>query len=205
MQSSTNDRAIWEARVTTELHHDRRGDVRHPERDATSTSAAILRGGGFCVEVDGLSRTRPGSRPRRDHAPATPCRCAVAPGELLGIVGRSGAGKTTLLEAIAGVAAPTSGSVRFDGVDLYANLRTFRSVIGYVPQDDIIHVDLPLEHTLRYAAWLRLPSSTTAAETRRRGSRRDRRRRPHRACCGPGRLPERRAAQARQHCCRAPH
>jgi energy-coupling factor transporter ATP-binding protein EcfA2 len=37
-------------------------------------------------------------------------------------------------------------------------------VIGYVPQDDIIHTDLPLRHTLRYAARLRLPSSTTAAE-----------------------------------------
>jgi len=39
---------------------------------------------------------------------------------------------------------------------------TFRSVLGYVPQDDIIHADLPLERTLRYAARLRLPSSTTA-------------------------------------------
>ena len=52
----------------------------------------------------------------------------------------------------------------FDGIDLHANLRKFRGVIGYVPQDDIIHADLPLRHTLRYAARLRLPSSTTAAE-----------------------------------------
>ena len=37
-------------------------------------------------------------------------------------------------------------------------------MLGYVPQDDIIHADLPLERTLRYAARLRLPSSTTAAE-----------------------------------------
>ena len=51
--------------------------------------------------------------------------------------------------------------MRFDGVDLHANLRKFRGVIGYVPQDDIIHADLPLQHTLRYAARLRLPSSTT--------------------------------------------
>ncbi len=33
-----------------------------------------------------------------------------------------------------------------------------------MPQDDIIHADLPLQHTLRYAARLRLPSSTTPAE-----------------------------------------
>ena len=89
---------------------------------------------------------------------------AVAAGELVAIVGVSGAGKTTLLEAIAGVTPTTSGSVRFDGIVLRANLRKFRGVIGYVPQDDIIHADLPLQRTLRYAARLRLPSSVTAAE-----------------------------------------
>ena len=88
----------------------------------------------------------------------------LSAGELVAIVGPSGAGKTTLLETIAGIAPATSGSVRFDGVDVHANLGTFRSVLGYVPQDDIIHADLPLERTLRYAARLRLPSSTTAAE-----------------------------------------
>jgi energy-coupling factor transporter ATP-binding protein EcfA2 len=33
-----------------------------------------------------------------------------------------------------------------------------------VPQDDIIHADLPLERTLRYAARLRLPSPTSSAD-----------------------------------------
>ena len=100
---------------------------------------------------------------------------------------------------------PPPGSVRFDGVDVHANLRTFRGVIGYVPQDDIIHADLPLERTLRYAARLRLPSSTTRGRDRRRGPRRDRRRRPDRARRRPGRRAERRAAQARQHRGRAAH
>jgi ABC-type multidrug transport system ATPase subunit len=88
---------------------------------------------------------------------------AVAAGELVAIIGPSGAGKTMVLEAIAGVAPIASGSVRFDGIDLRANSRKFRGAIGYVPQDDIIHADLPLQHTLRYAARLRLPSSTNAA------------------------------------------
>ena len=69
----------------------------------------------------------------------------LSAGELVAIVGPSGAGKTTLLEAVAGIVPATSGSVRFDGVDVYANLGTFRSVLGYVPQDDIIHADLPLD------------------------------------------------------------
>ena len=145
------------------------------DRQATSTPgasatspAASVRARGFCVEVDGLSR-RVRVRGRGETRSCEGVSFAVAAGELVGIVGPSGAGKTMALEAIAGVAAPTSGSVRFDGIDLYANLRKFRGVIGYVPQDDIIHADLPLQHTLRYAARLRLPSSTTAAELDRRG------------------------------------
>jgi len=88
----------------------------------------------------------------------------LSPGELVAIVGPSGAGKTTLLETIAGLAPATAGSVRFDGIDVHANVGSFRSVLGYVPQDDIIHADLPLERTLRYAARLRLPSTASAAE-----------------------------------------
>ena len=118
---------------------------------------------GVRIEVDRLARqVRLRSRDQLmllDGASFT-----VLAGELVAIVGPSGAGKTTLLEAVAGIAPATSGSVRFDGVDVYGNLSTFRSVLGYVPQDDIIHADLPLERTLRYAARLRLPSSTTAAE-----------------------------------------
>ena len=89
---------------------------------------------------------------------------SVGRGELVAIVGGSGAGKTTLLEAMAGVTPATSGCVFFDGADVYANLGAFRTVLGYAPQDDIIHVDLPLEHTLRYAARLRLPPSATAED-----------------------------------------
>jgi ABC-type multidrug transport system ATPase subunit len=89
---------------------------------------------------------------------------AVRPGELVAIVGGSGAGKTTLLEALAGVRPADEGGVWFDGVELYRNLDAFRSLLGYVPQEDIIHAELPLERTLRYAARLRLPASVPDPE-----------------------------------------
>ena len=43
---------------------------------------------------------------------------AIERGELLALIGPNGAGKTTLLNAIAGVQAPTSGRIRFNGVPI---------------------------------------------------------------------------------------
>jgi len=83
-------------------------------------------------------------------------------GELVAIIGGSGAGKTTLLESLAGIRRPDRGSVRLDGTDVTATAA--RQRIGCVPQDDIIHLDLPLRRTITYAARLRLAAATSRAE-----------------------------------------
>jgi ABC-type multidrug transport system ATPase subunit len=85
---------------------------------------------------------------------------SVAAGELVALVGGSGAGKTTLLETMAGLRPPSAGAVLHDGA---AVAHGAGARIGFVPQDDIIHRDLPLRRTLRYAAGLRLPAGTDAA------------------------------------------
>ena len=130
--------------------------------DATATFAVSVSPRGVRIDVDGLSRrVRDGKRGERTLLDAV--SFTISPGELVAIVGPSGAGKTSLLEAVAGIAPATSGSVRFNGIDVHANPGAFRSVLGYVPQDDIIHADLPVASTLRYAARLRLPSSARSA------------------------------------------
>ena len=91
---------------------------------------------------------------------------SIQPGELVALVGGSGAGKTTLLEILAGVRAPSAGQVMHDGVRVDAGA-TPGSGIGYVPQDDIIHVEMPLRRTLQYAARLRLPAGTSAEQADR--------------------------------------
>jgi ABC-type multidrug transport system ATPase subunit len=91
---------------------------------------------------------------------------SIEPGELVAIAGGSGAGKTTLLEILAGLQPPSGGEVRHGGVLRGARVGA-ESRIGYVPQDDIIHLEMPLRRTLRYAARLRLPAGTSAADADR--------------------------------------
>ncbi|HEY7269319.1 MAG TPA: ATP-binding cassette domain-containing protein [Dehalococcoidia bacterium] len=93
---------------------------------------------------------------------------SIIPGEFVALVGGSGAGKTSLLHALNGFSPADGGRVLFDGVDLYPNLGMFRSAIGYLPQDDIIHPQLTVERTLVYAARLRLPGDLSKTELAQR-------------------------------------
>ncbi|MCX4403122.1 MULTISPECIES: ATP-binding cassette domain-containing protein [unclassified Streptomyces] len=81
----------------------------------------------------------------------------LAPGRLTVIAGSSGAGKTILLQTLAGLRAPTEGTVLHDGTQPGSPGPEF----GFVPQEDIIHRELPLRRTLVYAAGLRMPPGTT--------------------------------------------
>jgi ABC-type multidrug transport system ATPase subunit/ABC-type transport system involved in multi-copper enzyme maturation permease subunit len=133
-------------------------DSRTDVEPASGAVGVVSRdGGGVEIAARDLQRTVKGDRQILNGVSLT-----VHPRELVAVVGGSGAGKTTLLEALAGVQPADGGEVQFDGVDLYRNLAGFRRLLGYVPQDDIIHADLPLERTVRYAAELRLSGLSTA-------------------------------------------
>lgn len=92
---------------------------------------------------------------------------AVEPGQFLGVIGPSGAGKSTLLDAMCGLRPADSGAVFIDGVSLYEHPGVLREEFGYVPQDDIVPLELPVEQALDFSAQLRLPRMTPAEERRR--------------------------------------
>ncbi|MDP9066959.1 MAG: ATP-binding cassette domain-containing protein [Actinomycetota bacterium] len=114
--------------------------------------------GGICLDAYRLTRTAAGRRILSDVS------LRIHPGEIVAVVGGSGAGKSTLVETLAGVNPPDRGRVLLGRTDLYDNLESVRPWVGYVPQEDIIHMDLPLERTLRYAAALRMPPASSEGE-----------------------------------------
>ncbi len=93
---------------------------------------------------------------------------SVKPQEFVAVVGGSGAGKSTLVNALCGFKPATEGAVLLNGVDLYSNFDAYRNEMGYVPQDDIIHLDLPVSKALDYAARLRMPADTSRYEREQR-------------------------------------
>lgn len=71
-------------------------------------------------------------------------------GELLAIMGGSGTGKTTLLSLLNGSLRPQSGSITINGHDI--SDPEARSLIGFVPQDDLLVEELTVYQNLYYTA-----------------------------------------------------
>ena len=61
---------------------------------------------------------------------------AIAPGEMVTLMGRNGMGKTTTVRSIMGLTPATAGSIRFDGqeIDSLPSFRVAQLGIGLVPE-----------------------------------------------------------------------
>ena len=100
------------------------------------------------LALDRVSRDLAGRRVVRDLS------LALAKGEVLGLLGVNGAGKSTTLRMIAGVLAPSAGTVRIDGEDLSEHAALARRRIGYLPEVPPLHAELTVAEFLAFCARL---------------------------------------------------
>ena len=79
---------------------------------------------------------------------------AVAPGEVLGLVGPNGAGKTTTLRCLAGIIAPTRGSVAIAGHDIQRDAIPAKQALAFIPDEPHLFEYLTVEEHLRFVGRL---------------------------------------------------
>ena len=103
------------------------------------------------VRLDSVSKVFP-----RAQKPALEGVSSVLrSGQITGLVGPDGAGKTTLIRLMAGLLAPTAGTITVDGQDPIRDADSLRSFIGYMPQKFGLYEDLSVQENLELHADLR--------------------------------------------------
>lgn len=76
----------------------------------------------------------------------------ILPGRITALMGPSGAGKTTLLSALAGktVGCSITGLVLING--RAESISSYKKIVGFVPQDDVVHGNLTVEENIWFSA-----------------------------------------------------
>lgn len=76
----------------------------------------------------------------------------IRPGHITALMGPSGAGKTTLLSALAGktIGCITTGLVLINGK--VESIHSYKKIVGFVPQDDVVHGNLTMEENIWFSA-----------------------------------------------------
>jgi ABC-2 type transport system ATP-binding protein len=78
----------------------------------------------------------------------------VRSGEILGFLGPNGAGKTTSMRMITCFLTPSSGSVTVEGLDIRQHSLEVRRLVGYLPEQNPLYLDMNVLEYLAYAAEL---------------------------------------------------
>ena len=92
---------------------------------------------------------------------------SVEAGEIVGLLGPNGAGKSTTMNILTGYLSGTSGKVSIDGIDILADPLGAKKLIGYLPEQPPLYLDMTVDEYLKFAYELKsckLPREEHIAE-----------------------------------------
>lgn len=77
---------------------------------------------------------------------------SVGSGTVVGFLGPNGAGKSTLMKIVTGLLSPNSGTVLVEGLDVAENIDQVKKLIGYLPENNPLYLDMYVKEYLQYTA-----------------------------------------------------
>ncbi|HXT40450.1 MAG TPA: ATP-binding cassette domain-containing protein [Candidatus Angelobacter sp.] len=104
---------------------------------------------GLIIEVENLTKRYAG------HTAVDGLTFSVGRGEIVGFLGPNGAGKSTTMRVLSCFMPATSGSARVAGFDVFSEADDVRRRIGYMPENNPLHLDMRVREYLKFRARLK--------------------------------------------------
>ncbi len=104
---------------------------------------------GLIIEVENLTKRYAG------HAAVDRITFALQRGEIVGFLGPNGAGKSTTMRILACYLPATYGTARVAGFDVFTQADEVRRRIGYMPENNPLHLDMRVREYLKFRARLK--------------------------------------------------
>src|SRR5205085_3089157 len=101
------------------------------------------------IEVEGLTKRYAGATAVKEVS------FSVARGQIVGLLGKNGAGKSTILRILSCFLPATAGTVRVAGFDVFHQADEVRRRIGYMPENNPLHLDMRVKEYLKFRARLK--------------------------------------------------
>jgi ABC-2 type transport system ATP-binding protein len=86
---------------------------------------------------------------------------SVYSGEIVGFLGPNGAGKSTLMKIMTGFITPNEGDVYIKDLSVLSNSLDVRKIIGYLPENNPLYLDMYVKEYLQFMASIHLPKKQT--------------------------------------------
>jgi ABC-2 type transport system ATP-binding protein len=104
---------------------------------------------GLMIEVTNLTKRYAG------RTAVSNISFTVGRGEIVGLLGPNGAGKSTTMRILSCYLPATSGTVRVAGLDVFRDSEEVRRRIGYMPENNPLHLDMRVREYLKFRARLK--------------------------------------------------